>query len=387
MTQAYFVKNLPSPLQALYRPMLLISLGLHGILFMIPVSSQRKLPEPAKEKPPEKVQVTQLPVTPPSPRTSVRPTPRPTPQVRPSPRPTPIRRPATVIPPVTPKRSVPRPQPSPSPSPTPEQAQPSPTPTPTPEQAQATPTPEPTPTPTPEVTPTPTPENPFADFPIYPNTQEGSLGLLPGDADKAARNTTDGIDQVAAFFTEQLPAKKFNSIPQTEEEDFKVYEVSKDGGQPQYLHMVSQDGKTVIALLTQPRSRDELQKVEGVRSPEEIAFYDSVLKPLENDETLILNAVEPEDIAKIPQSGQFADRSKFEFRVKTGRLAPKSPEELAAIYETKLSENGFTQIESMGQYGGANVYKVTQGGFTIYMYFVVNTDNNTMVILSKESPF
>ena len=378
MNQSYFQKNLPAPVQFLVRPMLLISLGLHGLLLAIPMPSKQKPEAPKKE--PEKVKITQLPTTRPSPKPSSRsspiPTPKPTPQVRqtPRPQPTPIRQPSLVIPPVSPQtKSIPRPQPQPRPTPTP----PKPTPTPTP----------PKPTPTPSPSPSPTIENPFADFPIYPKTQGGSLGLLSGETDQSARNTTDGLDQVAAFYKNELPARKFNAASLTEETNLKVYQVSKEGGKPQFLHLISKDGKTVIVLASEEiKDLNSLKDAEA-RSNEEIAFYDNVLKPLENDEKLILNAVESDDITKLPEAAKFADTNKFQPRVKTGKLAPKSPEELAAIYEAQLSQNGFTQISKEAPYGRALTYKVTQGKFKIYMYFVVNTDNNTLVILSKDSPF
>jgi len=391
MNQSYFLKNLPAPLQFWVRPMLLISLGLHGILMATPMPSQRKPEAPKKE--PEKVKITQLPTT------SSSPAPKPSPVVpkpKPSlvlrqpnpPQPNPIiRQPTTVIPPVTTTKSIPRPTPSPTPeqakpSPSPEQAKPSPSP------EQAKPSPSPEPSTTPEPTPNPATQNPFADFPIYPNTQGGSLGLLSGDTDKSARNTTDGLDTVVAFYNKELPARKFNPKPlPTDDPNLKIYEVSKDGGEFQFLHLISKDGKTVIVLASQQITDLKILKDAQTRSPEEITFYDNVLKPLENDENLILNSVEPGDIAKIPEANKFADPNKFEFRTKTGKLAPKSPQELFSIYEAQLSQNGFTQISPEASYGGGLTYKVTQGNFKIYIYFVVNTDNNTVVILSKDSPF
>ena len=398
--------------------MLLISLALHGSLLAIPIPSEKK-PAPTKKEP-EKVKITQLPTKPsssapkatpsatvPKPKSSpvvVPPKPSPVMASPVRPRAQPIRQAALNIPPVTPRAKViPRPQAQP----TPEQKKPSPTPTPaqTPPLA-STPTPTPpsptalktppesTPAPTvvttpPESTPAPTPDStvkdPNADFPIYPNAQSGSVGLLSGEIDKAARNTTDGLAQVVSFYSKELPARKFNPKPLTDEAELKVYEVSKEGGTPQYLHLISKDGKTVILLASQQADLKSLKSAEA-RSPEEIAFYDNVLKPLENDEKLVLSAVESGDISKIPEVTKFADTNRFQFRTKTGRLSPKSPEELFATYEAQLSQNGFTQISKESPYGGALTYKITQGKFTTYMYFVVNTDNNTIVILSKDSP-
>jgi hypothetical protein len=404
MSQSYFLKNLPTPLHFWVRPMLLLSLGLHGLFLAIPIAYEKK-PVPIKKEP-EKVKITQLPTTPasPTPRLAV----KPTPQVRPSirPQPTPIRQRVSDIPPIPPlTRSLPLPQSQPiperippqptatatPPQPTPERTAPQPTatlPQPTPEitppQSIATPA---SPQPTPEQTPNSTVQNPFADFPFPANAQSGSLGLLSGENDKSARNTVDGVDQVVAFYNKELPTNKFNFQPITNEADLKVFEVSKDSGTPQYLHLISQDGKTVILLASQQVPDLKSLKNAEARSQEEIAFYDNVLKPLENDEKLILNAVEPDDIAKVPESTKFSDTNKFRALVKTGKLAPKSPQELSAIYEAQLTQNGFTKISKEAPYGGALTYKIEQGKFTMYMYFVVNTDNNTLVLLSKDSPF
>jgi len=401
MNQSYFVKNLPAPLQFWVRPMLLISLGLHGLLLAVPMPSKHK-PEPTKKES-EKVKITQLPTIPSSPalKTAPKVSPKPSPVVTGPirPRPQPIRPAALVIPAVAPRpKAIPRPpQPSPTaqqtpPSPTPEQKKPSPTaqqtpPSPTSEQKQPSPTAQQTPPPpTPEPTPNSTVQDPFADFPFPNNVQPGSLSLLPPDTDKAARNSTDGLDQVVAFYSQELPVKKFNSKPLTDESELKIYEVSKDSGAPQYLHLISKDGKTVILLASQQVADLKSLKSAEARSPEEIAFYDTV-KQLENDENLALAAVEPGDIGKFPEADKFNDPNKFEFRSKTVPFKPMSPDELFSQFEAKLSQSGFAQISKEASYGGGLTYKITQGSFTTYLYLVPTSDNRTVVILSKTSPF
>jgi hypothetical protein len=384
MNQSYFLKNLPAPLQPWVRPMLLVSITLHGLLLAIPMPPKPKPEAPKKE--PEQVKITQIPTIPPAPRPSVRPSPRPSPLVRQSPRPkpTPIRRPST-IPPITQARTIPRPQPQPSPQQTPQQ-----TPSPTAQQTPPPPTPEQTPSPAPDSTPSSEVQNPFADFPFPNNAEIGSLGLLSGETDKSARNTADGIDQVVSFYNSQLPQKKFTSSSVTDEPELKVYQVAKDGGERQYLHLVSKEGKTVIVLASQPIPKEDLKSLKDAeaRSPEEIAFYD-IVKQLENDEELALAAVEPGDSTKFPEPDKFNDTNKFEFRSKTVSFKPMSPQELFAHVEASLTANGFTQISQEGNYGGTNVltYKVTQGSFSRYLYFVPTNDNRTVIILSKDSPF
>ncbi len=409
MNQSYFQKNLPASLQFWVRPMLLLSLGLHGVLLALPLPSEKK-PAPPAKKEPEKIKITQLPTTPPAPNASPRPvvraTPRPTPQVRPSirPQPSPIRQRMSDIPPIPPlTRATPRPQPqlTPSPTPTPSQATATPSPTPTPSQAtatqsptpsQATATPSPTPTPsqaTATPSPQPTPEqspnllNPFADFPFPDNAQPGSLGLLPGETDKAARNITDGLEQVVAFYNTALPAKNFKSQQINEAAEFKVFKVSKEGAESQFLHLISKEGKTVIVLAPQEIKDLNALKSAEARSAEEIAF-DNALAPIKQSEDF--GAVFPEDLGKLPQPQQFADINKFRGIIATTTFKPMSPEELFNDVNTKLVEAGFTQITSIGSYGGGQAYKVSQGSFTTYLYFVANRDNKTIMLVSKDAP-
>lgn len=375
--------------------MLLISLGLHGFLLAIPMPSPQKHQSPKKE--PEKVKITQLPTTPSPPRSAIKPSPKPTLKVSQTipPKPKPIRPPSTEIPPLPPKtKAIPRPQPLPTPEQSPQsKATPTPssTPTPslspTPEQSpQSTATPTPSPSPAPEQSPTPALQNPFADFPFPDNAQLGSLGLLSGETDKSARNTIEALAQVADFYTKELPARKFNSQPFNDATDLKVYKVAKEGAEPQFLHLISKDGKTVIVLASQEIKDLSAFKSAETRTPEEIAF-ESALAPVKGSDDFA--AVYPEDISKLPPAAQsaFADPNKFRGLVTTTTFKPKSPQELFNEVQNQLIQRDFTQISQEASYGGGLTYKITQGNFTSYLYFVANADNKTIFFVSKDSPF
>jgi hypothetical protein len=66
---------------------------------------------------------------------------------------------------------------------------------------------------------------------------------------------------------------------------------------------------------------------------------------------------------------------------------PMSPEQLFSEVQNQLIQAGFTQISQEASYGGGATYKVTQGNFTTYLYFVANADNKTIFLVSKDSPF
>ena len=73
-----FLKNLPAPARMLFRPMLMISLLLHGVLLMLPIPSEQEKPKlPRKEA---RVKITQLPTPVPSPKSSPQSSSKPNPQ-------------------------------------------------------------------------------------------------------------------------------------------------------------------------------------------------------------------------------------------------------------------------------------------------------------------
>lgn len=129
-----------SPWQAWFRPMLVASVALHGLVLLIPIPSTESIveEEPVEEEVVDLAALQALQAQ----RSSPQPKPSPTPSpqlVAPTPTPVPI---PSVAPPIPSPQSVPVPVPAPTPEATP---------TPTPE-ATATPSPTPTPTPTPTST-------------------------------------------------------------------------------------------------------------------------------------------------------------------------------------------------------------------------------------------
>lgn len=129
-----WTKNLPKPLQQLWKPMLLASVALHGLLLVIPMGEEKK-PEPKKSE--EPVKLTKLAGNP-----NAKPTPKPLqrrvqPQVQATPQRTLPRRTTapTTLPPLvvnqtpkptapkqeTPKQPAPEPRASTPPPPTPNQ--------------------------------------------------------------------------------------------------------------------------------------------------------------------------------------------------------------------------------------------------------------------------
>ena len=223
MMLLHFVKNLPTPIRTLIRPMWCVSLGLHGLLLTLPIPSTPEI-EPSAEKK-KSVKITQLPPQP-SPLVQLS---KPSFRVQQSPLP-PNPSPVKALPPDrfilrqstlrSPIIEAPkRPQIA-------QQNTPSPTPTPTPV---ASPTP----------TPTPTPTNPLANFPEL-------AGITPGCGGQPGCWKVEGTNMrsVASNQIEPFLAAQGYTLLRNEEigdDHHNVYRVSNRTGGIEYLHLLSTD--------------------------------------------------------------------------------------------------------------------------------------------------
>lgn len=168
-------KKLPPIIHFLYRPMLFISLTLHGIFLMLPIPQSTK-PQVEQKPQQEELEITQL-LAPPkktSPQPSVQKTP---PQRQQVPQPTPKITPQQVKPPI-----ISQPKPSPSISPTP--------------QATISPTPTPLASPTPLLSPevSATPES----------TPESTIEASPNVSDDNATEFQNLFGEVSGEVAEEL---------------------------------------------------------------------------------------------------------------------------------------------------------------------------------------
>lgn len=264
MIYAPFLKNLPAPLQLLIRPMWWLSLGVHGLLLMIPMPSQEKPEMPVERKSVKIAQLPPPPSPPPQPSPTIQlPTPspqirqstplliKPTPRIQPSPplliQPSPkiqLPKPSPIVVQNTPSPAPPSPTPSPAITPSPVQPTPvaSPTPTPTP-----TPTPSPTPTPLLAPTPSPTPTDPFADFQHFPDAQQGCNGV-----ESCWQTAETQWAVVSNDLKQKLEEGGYSITPLDIEDDIgrRAYEVSKEGKTKYYLNLIS-TGRGIVYLLTE----------------------------------------------------------------------------------------------------------------------------------------
>lgn len=245
------LKNLPNSVRTFIRPMLYLSLAMHGLLLMVPIATETEVKSSAKKK--ESVKITQLP-TPTSPQPlPVATLPKPSPIVKQNP-----------IPPTRPQAKTPsaRLNPiieSPKPAAIVQQNFASVTPTPI---ASVTPAPITTPTPTPiaSVTPTPTPAAATstelaAGVPNLENAQQTCQGFCWKIAQTPFR-------QVSSTLKEKFESQGYAVEKQDIEDDTgrSVYKVSKDG-KIDYLNVLSKDnGDTVYFTTERELTAEEIRQ-------------------------------------------------------------------------------------------------------------------------------
>lgn len=367
MALSYPFKNLPNSVQALFRPMLVISLTVHGLLLAAP------MPEP--ESPPltkkETVKVTQLPpVAKPAGKTAPKsPAPAPkTPATKPPIRrtvPTPAK--ATPVNPL-PKAKTPPSTPSPPPSDTKATKA---------NQANATEAKASDSSSAPSTAEQST-EHPFADFPHYPGATPGCFGK------QSCWQTKDNFNPVAAYFQKQLPAQGFEIVPDIDESERKVYQVSKEGT-TQYLNVFSREG-TVYVLAPEPLELAQLE--EAIEVPGELYLVLGKLGAATANDT---DFQEPKNFyAQLSSEDSDGSLLSAEIRPEIDGnpklVAGKSTAVVFESMKSQLTSNGFTVAKS-GSYGGGELYKLQKEKFTGYLNLVPSQNRQgTLLVLWTQNP-
>ncbi|NET58238.1 MAG: hypothetical protein F6K47_19400 [Symploca sp. SIO2E6] len=450
MNQPQFIKNLPVPVRMLFRPMLLISLGLHALVLMLPTSF-----DPNKAQPPKKedaIKITKLPpAVKPSPETSPQSSPQPTTQPilqrsQSTPRQTTTNIPQSTVPsryqepryqqtPYSQQQQRPIPQeprsqqlpyshqqqqlipeePGSQQAPYSHQQQqliqevnqPEPT-----SNQQESPPPENPISPQPKNNPPQTSEIPdpsrefFEKFPRYPGATPGSAAVLRQDFEEAAYifHTEDDLQTVAAKFEKELLPNDDFSRPKTKtnSDDFKVYEVSTDSGdETKYLHLISKDGKIAIYLESDEYSLNELMELK-IEDNREYFFFSSHISTAigEIAKTHNLEDFDSEEERNLLNEKDIFDDKIFNFTsAKKTRSSDVTPKDIAKSLDEQLqisnkqleADQKFEKLSEEGQYGKGNLlYLVKNSKFKSYVTLAPATDDQgqriTVIILSQEDP-
>ncbi len=352
MSHSYPLKNLPAPVQLLIKPMLLISLGLHGLLLLLPVSSDEKNPILAKKE--AAVKITQLPdassqpsakpasKAPSKPSQSSR-------QATSSSRPRSVALPGSQGAETTQSGSAGEQAGGTSGTSGASGAS---------EQS----------------------SDPWADFPHYPGAKSGCFGK------SSCRQTTAELDQVAAHFKEQLPAKKYAASTVTDEANRKIYQVSK-ASKTLYLNVFA-DAKGAVYVL----APDPLDNLDALKKALEVPaeLYTAIGQ---------LNA-EGVDDTSFTQPGSFYTKASSEDE-KGSVLPPepfpaidgtpqlvsgKTPEQVYSSLQPQF-QSGNIQVAKAKPYGLGDLYKLQKGTFTGYLSLVPSKDRKgTIIVVWTQSP-
>ncbi len=423
-----FLKNLPAPTRMLFRPMLMMSLVLHGAVLMLPIPSDLDKPKPPKKQ--EQVKITQLPRTRSSPKLSPQSSSKPNPQ--PSPQPSQSTRSNEATPPdflpelttqfspqlsestrlnelTLPESSLkPNPQPSPQPSestpaepnqqsanPIISQANPKQNPSsqPKPEESdssRAKPAPEESdssnfkssesppsnPAPNTETNPDDTKaKDPLEDFlnnfPFPDNANVGSLGVLSKDADESARNVKQPLEGVIKYYGKELPVRKYSTLTSPMEDDaaLKVYQVYK-GSAYQYLHLISKEEDTIIFLSQTKLSRTDLANLEVETAQQR------ELKDILRETISVASKKElPSDIKSKLGDGKY---------IILGIFPGENPKQIGDDFINALRKKEYQVFP----FGKELYYGVKKDTFTGYIQLIPSSDGTgtAIILLEKISP-
>ena len=350
--------------QQIARPMLLLSIGFHGLILFAPNPTHKA--ELPKKEVVRQVKITQLPI-------SFNP-PRVIKKTSPSIIKLPIVRQTNRA--IVSQKVISQPVIKQSPS-----AAVSPTPTP---QAIASPASETITLPSPSDL-----NNPFGDFPKYANAQPGSLGLFKAELDQSSQQTQDAITLVSQYFEKELKARKYKFTFAKNEADTKIFEITK-GNTTKFLNLINHNSSTVIILASEILTPENINDVAKA-SPEEESFI-GILREIDFE-----NIDDPESYLTDPSlfySKFGAGKDGFyEIEPKshilgTIRLIPNQlPEQVFnTIFTPLLKSSGFA-VNPQKEYGGGIVYQIQQETFVTYLNLVPTSDRQgTIVVVWSSLP-
>ena len=425
-----FLKKLPTPARMVFRPMLMISLVLHGVVLMLPISLNIKKSEPPKKE--ETVKITKLPITAKSssqisPQSSLKPTLPLTPQQRQVNLPLTPQERQVNSPKITVTRPIRQTNSSPSQpinqklvnsdssqtkkvqenSPTSQES--------TPKSQDSTRTSQDSTQTSQESTPKsqdssqrsqdstqePTVAQKiisfFATFPRYPGAEKGSGGVLRPAFDDATYifHTEDNLESVASKFEKELlPTENFTRPKLIRNEaNFKTYEVSNSTGtETNYLYLISKNDKTAIYLEKQNYTLAQLinEQIEERKNQLLGGYIMAVIEGIKPQYKLD-NFNPANDFDRLEEKDKFkAQKFDLKHAKKTTADNPVSEEKLISSLEGQLKLLNFESLSPEGKYGTSTVYKAKQGTSETYLVLAPAKDEHgkpiTVIILSEEKP-
>ncbi|MEC4802850.1 MAG: hypothetical protein SAJ12_11355 [Jaaginema sp. PMC 1079.18] len=225
----------------------------------------------------------------------------------------------------------------------------------------------------------------FALFPRYSNAQAGSGGILRSEFENAAYlyNTSDNISGVVAYFDSELPNTSFTWEQTFEDGNFKVYKVTNtETSETKYLHLFSQDEKTVLYLEENNYTLAQLSEAE-VR-----VVVDTVLTNIMT--TAYINEIM---LAEINDRNPVDSRNLFlgnaeEVKFYTTLTEIGSLSSFAEKIEQSVTEtNPNFEFIKIGESQAGITYKFLEDNSFTYFTFVQGDDGQSVMIISPVNPF
>ncbi|HBL12514.1 MAG TPA: hypothetical protein DD379_14140 [Cyanobacteria bacterium UBA11162] len=373
MKRLDFLKKLPTPVRMFAHPMLFISLVLHALLLMMPISSNLEKFESAEKE--ETVKITKLPsAAKSSSGSSPQPSPKPTSELTSQPNLSTSNQPQQQIAnpinyQVQPKSNLnSQAETSPSAPQESESSQSSSSKSPNSESdskgtsgsetdSQNTNVNDPL-------------EDFLSNFPFPENAQVGSLGVLSKEADSSARNVNQPLGQLIKYYGKELPTRKYTlAYPTIDHVDLQIYQVSKNNVS-QYLHLIKIGENTVIFLSDNQLDRKDIANLEA-DTEEEREFKNIIRQVIEVASTKELTS----DITSKLAGGKYND---------FGIFPGKRPAQIGSDLNRALSNSEFRVDNPIDLRQNGLIYPVSKNSFKGFIQLIPTQDGSGTAIISLD---
>lgn len=237
----------------------------------------------------------------------------------------------------------------------------------------------------------------FATFPRYPGAEKGSGGVLRPDFDNATYifHTENNLESVASKFEKELlPTENFTRPKLIRDEaNFRTYEVSNSTGtERNYLYLISKDNKTAIYLEKENYTLAQLINEQTEERKNQLlgGYIMAVIEQIKPQYKLD-NFNPANDFDRLDEKDKFkAQKFDLKHAKKTTADNPVSEEKLISSLEDQLKIFNFESLSPEGNYGTSTVYKAKQGTSETYLVLAPAKDEQgkpiTVIILSEEKP-
>jgi hypothetical protein len=212
----------------------------------------------------------------------------------------------------------------------------------------------------------------LSNFPFPKDVSAGSLGVLPQGTDASARNIKQPLGQVLKYYGKELPNRQYSPLasPLTDDADLKIYQVSK-GDVSQYLHLISKGEDTVIFLSAQQLARKDLANLE-IETAEEREFKATLRQTIAMTSTKELTS----DIKSKLGDGKYSD---------FGIFPGKTPAQLGSEFKSALSGKGFDVGNDPINLGADGlIYSVKKNDFVGHIQLIPTQDGSGTAIIGLD---